>query len=40
MKSTPNGRRLLSRLNLDGFQVAPESVFNGIAENMRLVQAP
>ena len=39
MKSTPNGKRLLGRLNLDGFQVAPESVFNGIAENMRLVQA-
>jgi hypothetical protein len=38
MKSTPNGKQLLSRLNLDGFQVAPESVFNGIAENMRLVQ--
>ena len=38
MKSTPNGKRLLTRLNLDGFQVAPESVFNGIAENMRLVQ--
>jgi phosphonate transport system substrate-binding protein len=37
MKSSPSGNSLLARLNLDGFQVAPESVFAGIAENMRLL---
>ena len=32
-------KHLLRKLNLDGFQVAPESVFNGIAENMRMLHA-
>jgi phosphonate transport system substrate-binding protein len=37
MKSNPTGKALLSKLNLDGFQVAPESVFATIGENMRLL---
>jgi phosphonate transport system substrate-binding protein len=37
MKGDRAGRNLLAKLNLDGFQVAPESVFAGIAENMRLL---
>jgi len=37
MRSNAAGLRLLKKLNLDGFQVAPESVFNGIAENMRML---
>ena len=39
MKSNPAGQALLHKLNLDGFQVAPESVFAGIAENMRMLHA-
>lgn len=38
MRSKPAGQGLLRKLNLDGFQVAPESVFNGIAENMRMLR--
>ena len=37
MRTNPTGQDLLRKLNLDGFQVAPESVFNGIAENMRML---
>ncbi len=37
MKGNPTGKDLLAKLNLDGFQVAPESVFASIAENMRLL---
>ena len=37
MRTNPAGQDLLRKLNLDGFQVAPESVFNGIAENMRML---
>ena len=37
MKGNRAGRNLLAKLNLDGFQVAAESVFAGIAENMRLL---
>ena len=37
MRTNAAGRALLQKLNLDGFQVAPESVFNGIAENMRML---
>ena len=37
MRTTAAGRGLLQKLNLDGFQVAPESVFNGIAANMRML---
>ena len=37
MKGNPSGKSLLGKLNLDGFQVAPENVFAGIAENMRLL---
>lgn len=37
MRTNPTGRGLLQKLNLDGFQVAPESVFNGIADNMRML---
>ena len=37
MKGTPAGKDLLAKLNLDGFQVAPESVFAGIAENMHML---
>ena len=39
MKANPAGQALLHKLNLDGFQVAPESVFAGIAENMRMLHA-
>jgi phosphonate transport system substrate-binding protein len=37
MRTSPSGQGLLRKLNLDGFQVAPESVFNGIADNMRML---
>ena len=37
MRTNPTGQDLLRKLNLDGFQVAPESVFNGIADNMRML---
>jgi len=37
MRTSQAGQELLRKLNLDGFQVAPESVFNGIAENMRML---
>ncbi len=37
MRTNPTRQDLLRKLNLDGFQVAPESVFNGIAENMRML---
>lgn len=37
MKENPAGRSLLVTLNLNGFQVAPESVFAGIGENMRML---
>jgi phosphonate transport system substrate-binding protein len=37
MKGNPAGKGLLSKLNLDGFQVAPESVFATIGENMRML---
>lgn len=37
MKDNPAGKSLLAKLNLDGFQVAPESVFAGIGENMRML---
>ncbi len=37
MRTNAAGQALLHKLNLDGFQVAPESVFNGIAENMRML---
>ena len=37
MKGNSAGKALLAKLNLDGFQVAPESVFASIAENMRLL---
>jgi phosphonate transport system substrate-binding protein len=37
MRSDAAGKELLKKLNLDGFQVAPESVFNGIAENIRML---
>ncbi len=37
MKGNPAGKDLLAKLNLDGFQVAPESVFAGIGETMRLL---
>lgn len=37
MKGNPAGKALLVKLNLDGFQVAPETVFAGIGENMRLL---
>ena len=37
MRTNPKGQDLLRKLNLEGFQVAPESVFNGIAENMRML---
>jgi phosphonate transport system substrate-binding protein len=39
MRTTAAGQGLLNKLNLEGFQVAPESVFAGIAENMRLLRA-
>jgi phosphonate transport system substrate-binding protein len=38
MRSNPAGEKLLRRLNLEGFQVAPESIFDGIAENMRMLR--
>ena len=38
MRSNPAGQDLLRRLNLEGFQIAPESIFNGIAENMRMLR--
>jgi phosphonate transport system substrate-binding protein len=37
MRTSSAGRGLLQKLNLDGFQVAPESVFNGIAANIRML---
>jgi phosphonate transport system substrate-binding protein len=37
MKGNQAGKGLLAKLNLDGFQVASESVFAGIGENMRLL---
>lgn len=37
MRTNTVGQDLLRKLNLDGFQIAPESVFNGIAENMRML---
>jgi len=37
MRTNSAGRGLLQQLNLDGFQVAPESVFNGIAANMQML---
>ena len=39
MNTNSAGRALLDKLNLDGFQVAPDSLFTGIADNMRLIQA-
>jgi phosphate/phosphite/phosphonate ABC transporter binding protein len=39
MRATAGGQDLLHKLNLEGFQVASESVFNGIAENMRMLHA-
>lgn len=39
MRTNAAGQGLLHKLNLEGFQVAPESVFAGIAENMRLLHA-
>jgi phosphonate transport system substrate-binding protein len=39
MRTNPAGQALLQKLNLEGFQVAPESVFAGIAENMRMLHA-
>ena len=38
MRTDAAGQDLLHKLNLEGFQVAPESVFAGIAENMRMLQ--
>ena len=38
MKDNPAGKGLLAKLNLDGFQVAPESVFASIGENMRMLR--
>jgi phosphate/phosphite/phosphonate ABC transporter binding protein len=37
MRTNAAGQDLLRRLNLEGFQIAPESIFNGIAENMRML---
>jgi len=37
MRSNSAGQDLLRRLNLEGFQVAPESIFNGIADNMHML---
>jgi phosphonate transport system substrate-binding protein len=37
MASTDAGRPLLAQLNLDGFQRAPEGVFDGISRNMHLL---
>ena len=39
MRTNAAGQGLLHKLNLEGFQVAPESVFAGIAENMRMLHA-
>jgi phosphonate transport system substrate-binding protein len=39
MRTNAAGQGLLHKLNLEGFQVAPESVFTGIAENMRMLHA-
>lgn len=39
MRTNAAGQGLLHKLNLEGFQVAPESVFAGIAENMRMLRA-
>jgi phosphonate transport system substrate-binding protein len=39
MRTNALGQSLLQKLNLEGFQVAPESVFAGIAENMRMLHA-
>jgi phosphonate transport system substrate-binding protein len=37
MKGTPGGKALLEKLNLDGFQVAPDSVFASIGDNIRML---
>jgi phosphonate transport system substrate-binding protein len=37
MRTNPAGQNLLQKLNLDGFQVAPDSVFAGIAANMHML---
>lgn len=37
MSGNADGKAILRKLNLDGFQVAPESVFASINENMRLL---
>jgi len=37
MKANPAGKNLLGKLNLNGFQVAPETVFASIGENMRML---
>jgi hypothetical protein len=37
MRTSAAGQDLLHKLNLEGFQVAPESVFAGIADNMRML---
>jgi phosphonate transport system substrate-binding protein len=37
MKDNPAGKGLLGKLNLDGFQVAPESVFASIGDNIRML---
>jgi phosphonate transport system substrate-binding protein len=38
MQANPAGKNLLAKLNLDGFQVAPEGVFASIGENMRMLR--
>ena len=37
MRNNPAGQDLLRRLNLEGFQIAPDSIFNSIADNMRML---
>ncbi len=37
MQTTPDGQTLLRKLNLDGFQVANDGIYDGIAANMRLL---
>ena len=37
MRTNPAGKNLLQKLNLDGFQIAPDSVFAGIAANMHML---
>ena len=37
MRSNPAGQDLLRRLNLEGFQIAPDSIFNSIADNMHML---